>query len=263
MNATPEELLQAAVRIAKAAGELTMRHFRAGVAVETKADRSPVTIADREAERLCRRMIAETYPDDGVLGEEFGHERPRAARQWIIDPIDGTISFVRGVPLFGVLVAVEVEAEAIVGVAHFPAIGETVAAASGCGCFFNGHTSRVSDVDDLAAALVLTTDASAAAGRELRDGWARLSDRAGLARTWGDCYGHALVATGRAEAMVDPILCLWDSAALLPIVREAGGVYTDARGRADHRGSEGISTNAALAGQVRELLGVSSPDGGS
>lgn len=251
---SPHELMEAAVEVAWQAGRVTLAHFQVGVDVERKEDATPVTVADREAERRARELIDRRFPGDGILGEEFGACRDGARRRWILDPIDGTRSFVRGVPLYGVLVAVEEEDEAVVGVLHFPALGETVCAARGEGCWWNGRRASVSEVARLDEALVLCTEAEDLERQGHADGWDRLRHDAGLVRTWGDCYGHALVATGRAEVMLDPVLAPWDAAALAPVIREAGGTFTDWSGVSGHRGGSGISTNAALARQVRDLL---------
>jgi len=247
-------LLEFAVEVAWRAGRVTLAHFQTGIAAEAKADASPVTVADREAERLARELIEARFPQDGILGEEFGATRPDAARRWILDPIDGTRSFVRGVPFYGVMLALEEGGEAVLGVLHFPALGETVYAARGEGCWWDGRRARVSAVDRLEDAVVLTTDVENIEARGFGAGWERLRRRVSFVRTWGDCYGHALVATGRAEAMLDPILSPWDAAALRPIVEEAGGVYTDWTGNPTHLGESGVSTNAALSAEVRRLL---------
>lgn len=254
MSEPLRDLLDFAVEVAWRAGRITLAHYQTGVAVETKADASPVTIADREAERLARDLIEARFPEDGIVGEEFGETRPGGWRRWILDPIDGTRSFVRGVPLYGVLIALEDRGEAVLGVLHFPVLAETVYAARGVGCWWNGRRARVSDIARLEDAVVLTTDAERFEAQGRSGGWDRLRRGAQIARTWGDCYGHALVATGRAEAMVDPVLAPWDAAALQPVVEEAGGVFTDWNGRATHLGGQGVSTNGALAGDVRTLL---------
>lgn len=245
--------LEFAVDVAWRAGRITLAHFQTGVVAEAKADLSPVTVADRASEQLCRDLIEARYPRDGILGEEKGEVRPRARRRWIIDPIDGTRSFVHGVPLYSVLVALEEEGEPLLGVIHFPALGETVWAARGEGCWWDGRRALVSQVDDISDATVLTSEgtypdeASAAA-------WRRLAARSATARTWGDGYGYALVATGRAEAMIDPVMCVWDAGPLRPIVEEAGGVFTDWTGATTHVGGSGIATNAALANHVRQIV---------
>jgi histidinol phosphatase-like enzyme (inositol monophosphatase family) len=249
--------LEFAVDLARRAGQVTLEHFHRGVAVEAKADGSPVTEADRAAEVLMRERIEARFPDHAILGEEFGSAREGAARRWILDPIDGTKSFARGVPLYGVLVALEERGEAVLGVLHFPALGgETVWAARGEGCWWNGRRCAVSSLADPGAALVLTTEARPFADAGRGEAWDRLRRSARLARTWGDCYGHALVATGRAEAMVDPAASPWDAAALRPCVEEAGGVFTDWSGNATHLGGAAVSTNAALAEATRRALGV-------
>jgi histidinol-phosphatase len=222
-----------------------------------KADLTPVTIADRAAEQLARSLIETRFPHDGIIGEEFGESRPGATRRWILDPIDGTRSFVHGVPFYGVLVAVEDNGEAIAGVAHFPALNETVSAALGEGCWWNGRRARVSDTTDLSKSLVLTTSYEGIERCNYEAGWDRVRSRAGTVRTWGDCYGHALVATGRAEAMFDASMKLWDAAALRPIIEEAGGVFTDWQGQPTHHGDSVISTNSALAREIRGLLTTS------
>ena len=247
-------VLDFAVEVAWRAGRVTLAHYQTGVAAEAKADDSPVTVADRESERLVRELIAERFPADGVLGEEFGQTRPDAARRWIVDPIDGTRSFVRGVPLYGVLLALEEAGDPVLGVIHFPALGETVWAARGEGCWWDGRRASVSDVAKLEDALVVTSDAESHAAEGRGAGWDRLRADAGLVRTWGDCYGYALVATGRAEAMLDPILSVWDAAAVRPIIEEAGGVFTDWNGVATHTAGHAVATNAALADEVRRRL---------
>lgn len=248
------ELLASAEDLAREAGEVVLRYFGAVVAAERKADGTPVTAADREAEAVLRERITARYPDHGILGEEFGEHAPGAAIRWILDPIDGTRSFMRGVPLFGVLIGIEVGGTPAVGVAHFPALGETVSAGTGLGARWNGRPAQVSAVEGLDAALVLTTDVERLRRGPWRDGWIRLAGAAAFARTWGDCYGHILVATGRAEIMVDPILSPWDAAPLLTILTEAGGRFTDLEGTATIHGGSGISTNRLLHEAALEVL---------
>lgn len=248
-----ETLLESARHFAIEAGEVTLRHFGGVVEGDHKADGTPVTVADREAETRLRSLIAERFPGHGVLGEEFGETLPDAPIRWILDPIDGTLSFSRGVPLYGVLIGIEMEGRPVVGVAHFPALGETVAAAEGLGCTWNGAACSVSEVDELRHSLILTTDETR--GRaELGDRWPDLAAEGYFSRSWGDCYGHALVATGRAEVMVDPVLSPWDAAPLLTILTEAGGTFTDLDGNATIHGGSGISTNGVLHSAVVDRL---------
>jgi histidinol phosphatase-like enzyme (inositol monophosphatase family) len=239
---------------ARAAGEITLKYFQMNPRVETKADRSPVTVADRESERLLRQRIEERYPEHGILGEEFGATRPAAEWKWVLDPIDGTQSFIRGVPLYGVMVGVQKDAEPVIGVVHFPALGETVWAAAGSGTWWNGARAHASNVARLEEATLLATDSLgfAAVGKE--DGYQRLRQRVGCERGWGDCYGHILVATGRAEIMLDPILHEWDAAPLIPILEEAGGRFVDWRGARNVRATDGIGTNGALFDAVMKIV---------
>jgi histidinol phosphatase-like enzyme (inositol monophosphatase family) len=247
-------LLDFAVEVAWRAGRAAIAHYQTGIAAEAKADASPVTEADRAAERVARALIAARFPDDAILGEEEGETRAGAARRWILDPIDGTRTFIRGVPLFGTIIALEMEGRPAIGVLHFPALDETIYAARGAGCWWNGRRARVSSVRELEHALVLTTDLRNIAVQGLQRGWDRLAERAGLVRTWGDCYGYALVATGRAEAMLDPVMNIWDAAALLPIIEEAGGVYSTWPGAGGGAWGSAVATNAALAPDIRSLV---------
>ncbi len=249
---TLKDVLDFAVDLAWRAGRLTLADFQTGITADLKPDQSPVTEADRRAERLCRERITAAFPADGILGEEFGQERPEALRRWILDPIDGTRSFIRGVPFYGVLIALEEAGEPVVGVIHFPALEETVAAARGLGCWWNGRRAFVSDVDRISRAAILLTEP-----RDASAEFHELEAEAGLVRTWGDCYGHALVATGRAEVMCDFKAAIWDAAALQVTVEEAGGVFTDLQGRRTHSGGSALSTNARLAEEVRRRICVS------
>lgn len=247
-------LMEAALECARAAGAVALAGWRRGLAVERKADGSPVTEADRAAERKAREWIAARFPSDGVLGEEEGATRPEARRRWLVDPIDGTLTYLRGVPLWGTLVAVMEEGRTLAGAIVCPAVGEEICAAPGEGCHWNGARAAVSRVARLEEATVLVTDARGRRRADPAAAWRALAQRAAVARTWGDCYGYVLVATGRAEAMADPALAPWDAAALRPVIEEAGGVFTDWRGRCADLVEDAIATNAALADDVRAIL---------
>jgi histidinol phosphatase-like enzyme (inositol monophosphatase family) len=243
--------------IARGAGGITLRYFlNKELEVIAKHDTSPVTIADRESEQYLRRRIREHYPNDIILGEEFGVDGTNADRRWILDPIDGTKSFVHGVPLYGVLIAVEEQGQITHGVAHFPALNETVSAGISKGCYWNGELATVSTTASLEKAVVLATDANRlerAAPRELCE----LARSAGMYRTWGDCYGHILVATGRAEIMIDPTMALWDSAPLGVIVEEAGGFAYDLQGNRSVYNDSLITCNRAIAPVVQQAIALS------
>jgi histidinol-phosphatase len=254
---TQEELREAeefASRIAREAGEITLRHFKKGGSVSLKRDGSLVTIADREAEAFLRAEIAKVYPADGILGEEEGETPGRSGRRWIIDPIDGTYSFVHEVPFYGVLIALEVDREPVVGVVNMPALGELVSASSGNGCRLNGERVRVSDVSTLDSALLLSTDFGACSRYGFGMATQRLEAAVQNRRTWGDCYGYVLVATGRAEIMLDPVMNVWDCAPLLPIMEEAGGTFTDWWGARTILGGNAIATNGRLFDSVMSIV---------
>ncbi|MBZ0168010.1 histidinol phosphate phosphatase [Candidatus Methylomirabilis lanthanidiphila] len=247
-------LLNFAVEAARQAGEITMEYFQTALSPERKPDRTFVTAADRQAEERLRVLIRQAYPDHGVIGEEFGEQQGDSGRTWIIDPLDGTASFLHGVPLFGVLLGLEVEGEVVLGVANLPALRETVYAARGMGCFWNGRRAAVSGIDDLKEALLLYTDGTGFEPYGRESAFRHLIAATRMHRSWGDCYGHILVATGRAEVMLDPVMSIWDCAALLPILREAGGTFTDWGGRPTIRSGHAISTNGRLLDQVMQIV---------
>jgi histidinol phosphatase-like enzyme (inositol monophosphatase family) len=249
-----QELLDFAVMLARGAGHITLKYFRRQPETSRKSDGSFVTVADREAESYLRRQIAERFPDDGILGEEEGELAGRSGRRWIVDPIDGTFAFVHGVPFYGVLIALEIENEMKVGVVNIPALGEIISAAKGCGCLLNGEATRVSATARLDEALLLCTDFQAADKHGLKARMEQLQRRARVNRTWGDCYGYVLVATGRADVMLDPIMNLWDCAPLLPIMEAAGGTFTDWRGVRTVDGGNAIATNGFLFAEVMQIV---------
>ncbi len=251
-------LLDFAVEITREAGEITLHYFRKGVTAHRKSNERSgtdfVTEADIETEKFLRRKIEKRFPHDSLLGEEHGERAGSSRRRWIIDPIDGTFSFVHGVPFYGVLVGLEIEDEPVAGVVHLPALGEIVSAARGLGCFWNGQPARVSSTSSLSQALLLTTDFGACEYYGFGEGAAELQKSVAARRTWGDCYGYVLVATGRADVMFDPSVSVWDCAPLLPIIEEAGGTFTDLRGQRTIRGGNAIATNGALFDEVMATI---------
>ncbi|MFN2454823.1 MAG: histidinol-phosphatase [Pyrinomonadaceae bacterium] len=255
-DADLKQLLDFAVEMARGAGDITLRYFHRLTAATTKrkADGSFVTAADREAESYLRARIAESFPQDAILGEEEGERAGSSGRRWIVDPIDGTYSFVHGVPLYAVLIGLEIDGEPALGVVNLPALGEIVYAARGTGCFWNGERTAVSTTASLDQALVLSTDFGTCAAYGFGAAAEELQSRAQARRTWGDAYGHALVATGRADVMLDPVMNVWDCAALLPIIEEAGGTFTDWRGQRTIHGGNAISTNGALLEAVMNVV---------
>ena len=249
--------LDLAVDAARAAGAETLRWFRTtDYAVERKGDGSPVTAADRAAETLLREQIAASFPDDAILGEEFGEKPGKSSFRWVLDPIDGTKSFITGVPLYTTLVAVLHDDEPVLGVIYSPATDELVyAPAGGETLYAQGRDqptpTLVSQVERLADATFVTTELASFGPR--RGAFEQLEGACRLTRTWGDAYGYLLVATGRADVMVDPIVNLWDAAALMPIIEGAGGHFSDWLGRPSVHTGDAIATNPRLAGLVLSI----------
>ncbi|MFQ5733680.1 MAG: inositol monophosphatase family protein [Planctomycetaceae bacterium] len=263
MPLTSDELQQRlahAVEWAREAGELILGDYRsAGLRVDRKADASPVTAADRNAERLLRERVAAAYPRDGFLGEEHGEKEAENGLRWIVDPIDGTKAFVAGVPMFGTLIGLEAGGEVLMGVCRFPALNEVMYAANGCGahCQIGDEepaTIRVSGTATMPEALFCYTEVDLFRETGRMDAFHALQRQSRAARGWGDCYGHMLVATGRAEFIADPLMNAWDAAALVPILREAGGSLTAWNGEETIYGGDGVSVNAALKDAVLAVL---------
>jgi histidinol phosphatase-like enzyme (inositol monophosphatase family) len=244
-----------ATELAGESGELILRYFRKPLDVQRKPDQSPVTAADREAEALLRARIRARYPEHAVLGEEGGGSGPAAARfQWVLDPIDGTKAFVRGVPLFGTLIGLLDAGRPILGVIHLPATGELLLGVEGQPTLLNGEPVRVSSVTELERAAVMLTCPHSIFETGHGAAFHVLRSRAELVRGWGDCYGHFLVATGRADVMLDPVMNLWDVAALKPCVEGAGGRLTDFAGENSRLGTSALSPTGALHLAVLDIL---------
>ncbi len=238
------------------AGRLTMQYFQTtNFQVERKSDDSPVTIADRSAEQLLRERIAASFPHDGILGEELGTTEGTSGFRWILDPIDGTKAFIHGVPLYGTMVAVEHEGRCPAGLVYMPGLDEGVYASAGQGTWhFRGAAAPqrvgVSSKSRLAEGLFVTSQVDTFARRGAQAALEALQAAAYITRTWGDCYGYLLVATGRAEVMVDPTLNVWDAAAVQPIIEEAGGTFTDWNGEPTIHAGEAIATNGKVLDEV-------------
>jgi histidinol phosphatase-like enzyme (inositol monophosphatase family) len=246
--------MDAVADVARVAGDIAKGYYGRSPEIRTKSDGSPVTVADVNAERAAREWIEQRFPADGIVGEELPTVRAQAPRRWLVDPIDGTYTFLQSVPLWGTLVAVAEGENVIAGAAYFPALEEVVVAAHGEGCWWNGSRAAVSTVAEVGQARLLTTDARFTRDAGRRERWLALQNSVRTMRTWGDCYGYLLVATGRADIMVDDVTSEWDCAALVPIITEAGGVFTDWQGRATAFGGDAIATNGNLAATVREIL---------
>lgn len=251
--------LDLALAAAREAGDITLKYFReSNYTVEWKHDHSPVTVADRAAEQHLRDRIAATFPGDAILGEELPDRPGDSGFRWILDPIDGTKSFISGVPLYGTLIGVEFEGRSVVGVIHIPALDET-AYAGGKGAWLvrggrSPELAHVSRTAQLADAVFCTSATKTFTRTGRREAFNALDHACRLTRTWGDCYGYLLVATGRADVMVDPQMNVWDCAALQPIIEAAGGTFTDWQGKPTIHGGEAIATNGLV---LDELLAIS------
>lgn len=251
------ERLELARQIVKEAGDLTLKYFNnPELVVEKKADGTPVTVADRGAEELLRQRIIEYFPNDAILGEEFPLKEGISGWRWILDPIDGTKSFIKGVPLYSTLIGVEQEGVSQIGVIWIPPLGEGVWAERGQGAWREHPKlsqpirAKVSEVSNIADALFLISEIDGFDIYTRRVAFEHFHIRCGLTRTWGDAYGYYLVATGQAEIMLDAVLGDWDAGPLLTILEEAGGHFTDWKGNPTIYHREGVATNDALFQEV-------------
>jgi histidinol-phosphatase len=243
--------LDTAVALLREAGDRTLSWFRAtDLQVVRKGDGTPVTEADRDAERFLREQLAEAFPGDGVLGEEEPPTESTTGRRWIIDPIDGTKAFTHGVPLYSNLLALEDEHGIAVGVVNLPALGETVWAGRGLGCWSERGPATVSDHAELQGAYVM----SSSFGHWPAGSVAALEAAGAVLRTWGDGYGFALVATGRAAAMVDPVVAPYDIGPMPVLLSEAGGCFTDLAGAATIESGSGVASNGHIHDELLALL---------
>ena len=242
-----EPYLAFATDLARASGEFIRPYFgRLDLAVELKADDTPVTAADRGAEELMRDMILARFPEHGIVGEEFGSERADAEFVWVLDPIDGTKSFTAGVPLFGTLIALQHQGQPVIGVINQPVLGRLMVG-DGSTTTLNGTRVRTRRTVRPEDATLLCTDILDVGRHQGQQGFEALSRRAKLFRTWGDCYGYMLVAAGWADIMCDPIMDVWDLSALIPVILGAGGVITDWQGR------DPVNARSTVASATAEL----------
>ncbi len=249
-------LFDEVVALARRAGAATLDWFQSSsLTVERKGDGTPVTEADRTAERLIREHIATHHPRDRIVGEEEGVTAGQSDRTWYIDPIDGTRSFVHGVPLYATLIAVEDADGMAVGVIDLPALGDTVAAGRGRGCFWNDAPTRVTEHSSIEGATLSRSDYGLTPP-EINE---RLNASPLGLRPWGDAYGYALVATGRLDAMLDPFVYPWDTAPMFVILSEAGGRFTDLAGTQDVSGGSGLATNGHIHEEVRSIVNGTTP----
>lgn len=271
MNLHP--YLNFARQLAYRAGRITLSYYNKGIQYDVKSDESPVTAADRATEQFIRGEIEKTYPSHAIVGEEFGEESPSLTRaersraktkrresgatfRWIVDPIDGTKSFLKGVPFYSVLIALEIEGVSRVGAVCFPALDEILYAADGLGAWWNGKRARVSGVKDLKQAVFCYTSWSGFRTKKRLDVFQNMHKECFFGRGWSDAYGYHMVATGRAEIMLDPSIKIWDVAPFPPIFREAGGWFGSWSGKEGHTHGEGLAVNGALKSKVLKMMRV-------
>ena len=251
---------QFAQTLAKLGGKSTLEYFQSDrFSVEKKSDRSPVTIADRNAEQIMRAEILANFPDDGIVSEEFGEQEGTSGYRWILDPIDGTKSFICGVPLYGTMVGVEFELDCMIGAVYCPGIDEGIYAMTGAGAWHQRGDAEpakaaVSDCTELSESVMVTSEVLTFDEVDRTRLFKELESQTYVTRTWGDCYGYLLVATGQVELMIDPILNIWDAAAVKPIIEEAGGRFVDWNGDAKIDTGNSFGCCPGIYEQVLELV---------
>ncbi len=242
-------------RIARGAGEITLKYYNStSLRIETKSNDTPVTQADKQAEEYLRAEIKKYFPNDSIIGEEFGEETSSNDVRWILDPLDGTKTFIHGVPFYGTLIAREEGDTVTHGCVYLPALDEMIYAERQKGCWWNGkqcHASEVSKIEDIS---LVTTDHERLVKLLGRDTISNLVESVDLYRTWGDCYGHVLVATGRADLMLDAKCAIWDIAPFAVIMDEAGAHYESFAGERTIRGGDLITCSAALKPKLDMML---------
>jgi myo-inositol-1(or 4)-monophosphatase len=255
MNLHP--YLHFAKQLAYRAGRITLSYYNKGIQHNLKSDETPVTAADRATEEFIRGEIEKTYPTHAIVGEEYGEQAGEDNPfRWIVDPIDGTKSFIKGVPFYSVLIGLEIEGVARVGAVCFPALDEVLYAADGLGAWCNGRRVHVSEVSKMKEAVFCYTSWSGFRTKGRLDVFEVMHRDCFYGRGWGDAFGYYQVATGRAEIMLDPEIQIWDVAPFPPIFREAGGFFGSWDGEEGHAHREGMAVNAVLKSKVLKLTRV-------
>jgi histidinol-phosphatase len=259
-----DKRLEVAIAAAKAAGEVALKYFRTGLAVELKSDRSPVTRADRECEQRIVEVLRGAFPDYGLVGEEFGEHAGATSAgatgtKWIIDPIDGTKNFIRGIPYFATLIGLEEGGEITAGVIYAPAVDDLLYAQKGQGAFDRHGRLQVSRIASLREGMVLFGGIDIFRQHGYWNGFERLVRSSGRQRGFGDYFGHTFVARGQAEAMVELDLKPWDLAAIKIVIEEAGGRFTDFAGTPTIYGGTAIASNGLVHDEILAALRGPSP----
>ncbi|MGK9368292.1 histidinol-phosphatase [Melioribacter sp. Ez-97] len=242
--------------LADETGAIIKQYYKTDIKIESKEDETPVTIADKKCEEKMRELIMKEFPDHGILGEEFGELNPGAEYKWILDPIDGTKSFICGVPLFGTLIALLKNGEPVMGAINHPVLNEFIIG-DNVGAECNGKPVKIKLNGNLSEAVLLTTDHNNVARYRDSSGFDKLTKMVKLYRTWGDCYGYSLLAQGYADIMIDPMMSKWDLAALIPVIRGAGGKISDFYGNDPMKGDSIVASNNLLHPKIIEILNPS------
>lgn len=240
-------------KLAEVSAAIIRRHFRTRISVESKDDNSPVTIADKKSEEVMRELILKHYPEHGVIGEEFGKSNEDAEYAWVLDPIDGTKSFICGAYSFGTLIALLKNGKPIIGVYNHPILNDFLIG-DNVETKINGEKTAVRHCNDLSNAILLTTDHLNIEKYQNINRFNYLVKKVKLYRNWGDCYGYYLLATGYTDIMVDPIMSSWDLLALIPIIKGAGGVITDYNGEDPVKGNSIVAASADIHSEVISIL---------
>lgn len=239
--------------LAYRSGEIIRNYFRTDFRIESKEDLSPVTIADKKSEEVMRELIVKEFPDHGILGEEFGHHNETAEYKWILDPIDGTKSFICGAITFGTLIALTKKGEPILGVINQPVLKHFLYGDNRI-AELNDQRVKVRTCQRIEDSVLVTTDILNIGEYQNLEKFNELINRAKLYRGWGDCYGYYLLATGYIDIMIDPIMSVWDTMALVPVVRGAGGIITDYQGKDVLKGDSVIATSPGIHSEVVKAL---------
>ena len=241
--------------LANISGKIIRNYFRADINIDSKADDSPVTIADRKAEEVMREEIMKKYPEHGIIGEEFGNYNESAEFKWTLDPIDGTKSFICGALSFGTLIALLKNGKPVLGAINQPVLNELLIGDNNT-AEINGIKTKLRECNNLSKSVLLTTDHLNIDRYQNRNNFEELIKKVKLYRNWGDCYGYYLVTTGFADIMIDPIMSVWDSLPLIPIIKGAGGIITDYQGNDPVGGSSIIAASAAIHNEVINILNI-------
>jgi len=247
------EHLECARQLAIASGDVIKKYFCTALKIEGKADHTPVTVADREAEQAMREIVTETFPEHGFIGEELGEIRSEAEFVWVVDPIDGTKSFISGNFDFGTVIALLHKGQPILGVINQPILDHLVIG-NNSRCTFNDEVIRMRDCPNLREAVLLATDLLNVGEFQPEKGFRELTSKVKFSRTWGNCYGYTLLSRGLADIFVDPIMSPWDLLGLIPIIRGAGGVITDYQGNDPVNGKSIVASNSELHDEVIRIL---------